>query len=263
MEQGVYRAFAVSLIREPDDPARQSIDPQSLGELADSIAAEGLHQPIGLVLDADGEGAVVAWGHRRLLAHRLLRAELIDAKVFSAGTDLALARWSENGQRADLNPMEEAGEVKRFLEKGYPLAQIRRMFRRSEGWVNDRLALLTLPADLQECVRNKSLALAVVAILRDIDHEGYRESLIREAIKNGTTAGAADVWRAHYAAERLRIISNHVTIEQLAQERQAFTITVSCEWCEQQTAVELTRIWRLCSGCYAEMATARKEAMSS
>lgn len=262
MEQGVYRAFAVSLIREPVDPARQSIDQETLGELADSIAAEGLHQPIGLVLDADGDGAVVAWGHRRLLAHRLLRAELIDAKVFPAGTDLALARWSENGQRADLNPMEEAGEVKRFLEKGYPISQIRRMFRRSEAWVNDRLALLTLPDDLKACITNRSLSLAVVAILRDIDHDGYRESLVREAISHGATAAAADVWRAHYAAERIRIISNHVTIEQLAQERQAFTITVACEWCQQPTAVELTRSWRLCSGCHAEMSTARREAVS-
>lgn len=263
MEQGVYRAFEVSRIRAPEDPARKSMDPETLGELADSIAAEGLHQPIGLVLDADGNGGVVAWGHRRLLAHRLLRAELIDAKVFPAGTDLALARWSENGQRADLNPLEEAEEVQRFIARGYAPSQIRRMFRRSAKWVDERLELLTLPPDLRECVTNKSLALAVVAVLRDIDHDGYRTALIRDAIAHGATAAAADVWRAHYFAERVRIISNHVTVEQLARERESFVITVACDWCEQAVAVELTRTWRLCTRCHDEVVSVRRRGMQA
>ena len=261
MVTGVYRKFPMAAIRPPPDPARHAMDTGKLGDLADSIAAEGLHQPVGLVLDVDGDGATLAWGHRRLLAHRLLRAEYIDAKVFPHGTDLELARWSENGQRDDLNPLEEAGEVRRFLDRGYPLAHISRMFRRSEAWTKDRLALLELPDDLKACITDKSLPLAVVSVLRDVDHAGYRESLIREAVANGATSAVAEVWRAHYLAERTRIISNHVTVEQMIAERASFVITVPCEWCGEAAPIEKSRTWRLCDGCHVEVSRARAEAM--
>ena len=259
-DSGTYRPFRVALIKAPPDPARMSIDPERLGELADSIAAEGLHQPVGVVLDADGVGATLAWGHRRLLAVRLLRREAIDAKVFPAGTDLALARWSENGQRADLNPLEEAGEVRRFLEAGHPRSYVARMFRRSQAWLSDRLALLELPEDLRECVQDGTLPLAVVSVLRDVDNALYRESLIREAVAHGATAAVAEVWRAHYLADRTRIISNTVTIEQLAQERQSFKLMVPCDWCGEDWPVEQTRTWRLCEDCHAEVTAARGRA---
>lgn len=263
MVTGSYRKFPLSKIRPPSDPARQAMDPDRLGALADSIAAEGLHQPVGLVLDADGEHAELAWGHRRFLAMQLLREEFIDAKVFPATTDLSLARWSENGQRDDLNPLEEAHEVRRFLERGFPYAQVARMFRRSDAWVKDRLALLDLPQDLQECVTHRALPLAVISVLRDIDHPAYRESLIREAVAHGATAAVAEVWRAHYLADRERIVSNTVTIEQLAQERQAFILKVPCEWCEEEHRVEDTRTWRLCNRCAAEVEAVKRRAMET
>lgn len=257
MENGQYRAFKVAMIREPVDPARMAMDGERLGELADSIAAEGLHQPVGVVLDADGVHADLAWGHRRLLAMRLLGRKLIDAKVFPTGTELDLARWSENGQRDDLNPLEEAHEVRRFLERGHPRAGVARMFRRSEAWLNDRLALLDLPEELRQCVSDKSLSIAVIRVLRDIDHQGYRESLIREAIAHGATAAVCEVWRAHYLSERARIVENHVTVEQMAQERQSFRLMVLCDWCGIEAAVELTRTVRLCATDYAGLMGAR------
>lgn len=258
MDEPTYRRLLVRRIREPHDPARQSMNADRLGELADSIAAEGLHQPVGVVLDADGDGGELAWGHRRLKAHQLLQREWIDAKCFPLGTDLALARWSENGQRDDLNPLEEAGEVRRFLERGHPLAYVARMFRRSEAWVKDRLALLDLPDDLKACVAEKSLALAVVRVLRDVDHQGYRESLIREAVANGANERTAEVWRAHYLAERERIVKNHVTIEQMAAERASLRVYVPCDWCERPTPIELSRTVRLCGEDYAGLMGARE-----
>lgn len=257
--EGSYQPFLVKNIEAPADPARTSIDPDRLGELADSIAAEGLHQPVGVVLCNDGVRAELAWGHRRLLAVRLLRRDWIDAKVFQHGTDLQLARWSENGQRADLDPLEEAGEVRRFLAAGHPFAYIARMFRRSPAWVKDRLALLDLPDDLRECISNGTLNLAVVSVLRDVDNALYRESLIREAVTHGASAAVAEVWRAHYLADRVRIISNTVTIEQLAEERKTFKLLVPCDWCGVDAPVEVTRTWRLCEGCHVEVTAARKD----
>jgi ParB/RepB/Spo0J family partition protein len=261
MAKGRYQSFPLDKIKAPPDPARATLDPQRLGDLADSIAAEGLHQPVGLVLDAGGEGATLAWGHRRLLAHRLLQRELIDAKVFPAGTDLSLARWSENGQREDLNALEEAGEVRRFLERGMPRAQIARQFRRSEAWVSERLALLELPDDLQACIREHTLPLAVLRALRDVDNPSYRASLIRQGVTHGVTATVAEVWRAHYLSDRDRINRNEVTLEELAASRQEYVLKVGCDWCDEEHLVQDTRTWRLCNRCAAEVAEAKKGVM--
>lgn len=260
-ERGTYQPYRVRSIKAPADPARETINPARLGELADSIAAEGLHQPVGVVLEPDGAAAVLAWGHRRLLAVRLLGWEWIDAKVFPTGTDLTLARWSENGQRADLNPLEEAHEVRRAMARGIPTLEICRQFRRSAYWLKDRLELLELPEDLQACIRDHSLSTAVVRALKDIDNDEYRASLIHQAVTHGATAAVCEVWRAHYLSDRDRIVSNTVALSQLAAERVAFKILVPCDWCQEDVAVERSRAWRLCDSCHAEVTEARRGVM--
>ena len=84
------RELRCDLIDEPPHRLRGEIDPERLGALADSIAAEGLHQAVGVCGPrADGR-YVVGFGHRRLLAHRLLGRPTVRARVYPEGTDLLL-----------------------------------------------------------------------------------------------------------------------------------------------------------------------------
>jgi len=257
MTEAIYRALPLDSIDAPLHQLRDSIDHEALGTLADSMAAEGLHQPIGVRGPDAGGRYEVVWGHRRFLAARLLAWPTISARVFDPGFDPLLAAVSENLQRTELNPLEEARACLEFVKRGVPVAGIARFFRRSDAWIRGRLALLELPEDLQACIREKALPLAVLQILRDVDHEQYRKDLLREAVRTGASATTAEVWRAHYLSDRDRIIANDLTIDEIASRREHYVISYPCDWCEAMTAYERTANWRLCDGCSDELTAAR------
>jgi ParB family chromosome partitioning protein len=254
-----YQRVEVALIRGPAHQLRETIDPGPLGELADSMAAEGLHQPLGVRgPDATG-GYEVVWGHRRLLAARLLRWDGISARVFPCDYDPLLAAISENLQRADLTPLDEARAVARFVERGQPLVAIARLFRRSEAWIAGRLALLELPEDLQAALSARAVSIAVASALAAIDHAPYRVELLAEAIRTGANASTVDVWRAHYASDRARIISNQLAVAEIAARRDAWRIIVKCDLCDRDSEYQDTQSLRVCTGCGQELAAVKQE----
>jgi ParB family chromosome partitioning protein len=261
MDQGQnYQPIPVKLIREPSHRLRESIAPEALGELADSMAAEGLHQPIGVRGPlADGTYEVI-FGHRRLLAAQLLEWATVPARLFDAGYDPLLAAVSENLQREQLTPVEEARAIQRFVERHEPDAAIARFFRRSLGWVKARRELLAMPADIQDAVQAGELRLGVAAALADIDHEAYRKSLIAEAARTGATAPMAELWRQHYLTDRQRIIGNGLVVEDILSRREAWKIMITCELCQQDRDYQDTRSVRVCSDCYGQLQAAMHDA---
>lgn len=257
MKDAQYVDMPLGKIREPAHQLRERIDPEALGQLADSIAAEGLHQPIG-VRGPDAENVYeIVWGHRRYLAHKLLQRPTITARVFPQDYDPLLAAVSENLNRAQLNPVEEANAVSMFIDRGYPRAEIARLFRRSPVWVEQRIALLQLPPDLLAAISEHGLPLAVAAQLADVDHEPYRRQLVYEAVTHGATATVAAVWRQHYLSDRDRITRNDVAVETIIQERDRFILKYPCDWCDKEVPYRETRTLRLCLGCAGELEAAK------
>ena len=63
--EATYSDVPMSQITEPPHQLRKTIDIERLGELADSMAAEGLHQPIGLRRIEENDTYEIVWGHRR------------------------------------------------------------------------------------------------------------------------------------------------------------------------------------------------------
>lgn len=250
------RRVAVNSIDEPTHQLRESIDIERLGELADCMAAEGLHQPIGLRGPLDGGRYEIVWGHRRYLAARLLEWDEIEAKVFAADFDPLMAAVSENLQREQMTPLEEARAVARFVEKGCPDAEIARRFRRSNAWVAGRRAILELPADLQAAIQQGAIPLNVARVLGDVDHERYRGELIAEAVRTGATAATADVWRAHYLADRDRIVRNNETVEEIAAARERWIIKIPCEACHAEFEYPATTTLRVCHRCAKDLRAA-------
>lgn len=240
----------MALIDPPDDPHREGMDDESLGQLADSLANEGLHQPIGLLRnEAEGRFTII-FGHRRFCAASLCRWREIDARVYPAGTDVLLARATENNAREQLSPVEEARVVRRFLDRGESLAATGRLLRRSAAWIGQRLALLDYPEDLLREVHIGNLSLAVAAELAQIDHTPYREQLTSEAIRTGAKGPTAAVWVAHYLADRDRIIQNFYTVAEIIERRDSWRITVACDFCGGEQGYDETRPWRLCRDCH-------------
>jgi len=249
-------------IRQPATQHRERIDTERLGALADSMASEGQHQAIGVRAPIGDEGFEIIFGHRRYLAARSLCWTHIDAKIYPASVNTLLVRASENLQREQLNPVEEAHVVHLYLAEGHSRAEVARLCRRSTTWVEQRVALLALPEDLLDAIREHGLSLAVAHQLADVDHEPYRRSLIYEALQHGATSSSAALWRQHYLSDRERIVNNTLKIEQLIQDRERFRLTYPCDWCSTAVPYEGTRTVRLCVECDGQLQAAKQSATS-
>jgi len=129
---------------------RREFDPDSLRELADSIAAQGVIQPI-VVRPLDGNRYEIIAGERRWRASQ--QAGLYDIPVVVRDVDeqtaLAIA-LIENIQRDDLNPLEEAGALHRLLgEFGLTHQQVAEAVGKSRTTVTNLLRLLELEDEVK------------------------------------------------------------------------------------------------------------------
>jgi ParB family chromosome partitioning protein len=132
---------------------RRDFDPDSLRELADSIAAQGVIQPIVVRPIAEGRYEIVA-GERRWRASQ--QAGLSDIPVVVRDVDeqtaIAIA-LIENIQRDDLNPLEEAVALQRLLaEFGLTHQQVAEAVGKSRTTVTNLLRLLELNDDVKEAL---------------------------------------------------------------------------------------------------------------
>jgi ParB family transcriptional regulator, chromosome partitioning protein len=143
------------LRNDPNNIREELLD---IDELADSIRENGLLQPI--VARREGKQLIVVAGHRRLAAVRLLKWDEISVIVHDhMRPDTVLAAMLiENGQRVDLNPMEEARGLARLkAQLDCSDAELARRIGRSGAHVSNRLALLSLTAAEQAQVINGEL----------------------------------------------------------------------------------------------------------
>lgn len=138
---------------------RREFDDQSLQELADSIAAHGVLQPILVRLLPAGGYRIVA-GERRWRASRLAGLSEIPA-VVKEMTDQEEFEASlvENLQRMDLNPIEEALGYKQLnQEYGLTQEQIAKSVSKSRPAVANALRLLQLPEQIIQLLKDNSLS---------------------------------------------------------------------------------------------------------
>ncbi len=119
----VFRMISVDLLRRGAYQPRQDIHQESLEELADSIRAQGLIQPIVVrpLPTRDPAGArqyeIVA-GERRWRAAQMIGLESIPAMVKDLSDSAAIAvALIENIQRENLGPLEEAGALRRLIDE--------------------------------------------------------------------------------------------------------------------------------------------------
>jgi ParB family chromosome partitioning protein len=130
---------------------RTAFDPESLSELAASIARHGVLQPI--VVSAEGDGYELVAGHRRVLAARLAGKTTIPAVVRDEVGDRLELALTENLQRSDLNAIEAARAYKLLMET-YDLTQeqLAERLGKSRSSVANMLRTLTAPQALQDAV---------------------------------------------------------------------------------------------------------------
>lgn len=151
------RYIPVNTIRPNPQQPRRRFDEAGLRELADSIAAYGILQPL-TVRDKGGVYELVA-GERRLRAARIAGLRQVPCLVAQVGEeDAALLALIENLQRRDLDYMEEAAAIARLIRRyGLSQQQAAEKLGKSQPTIANKLRLLRLSAPVIDCLRQYGL----------------------------------------------------------------------------------------------------------
>jgi ParB family chromosome partitioning protein len=183
----------------PDQP-RRHFDAQALDELAESIRARGVIQPI-IVRPTGGDRYQIVAGERRWRAAQKAQLHQIPAIVrdFSETETLEIA-LVENIQREDLNPIEEAQAYRRLIDHfQHSQDGLARIVGKSRSHVANLMRLLDLPGAVQDLVMEGKLSMGhgraligapgCVALAREIADKGLSvrdtERLVRTARETG------------------------------------------------------------------------------
>ncbi|HLD14042.1 MAG TPA: ParB/RepB/Spo0J family partition protein [Burkholderiales bacterium] len=179
------RQIPVDLLRRGKYQPRTHMDAQALEELAASIRAQGVVQPIVVRALGNGDYEIVA-GERRWRAAQLAGLETIPAVVRKIPDEAAIAiALIENIQRENLNPVEEASALQRLIDEfGMTHQQVAEAVGRSRAAVTNLLRLLTLQTDVREMLEKAQMDMGHARALLAL--EGAAQSkAARQVVEKG------------------------------------------------------------------------------
>lgn len=158
---------------------RVDMSQQSLDELADSIRAQGLVQPIVVRPIEDGRYEIIA-GERRWRASKLAGLETVPALVRDVSDRSAIAMaLIENIQRENLNPMEEANALHRLREEfAMTHQEAAEAVGRSRAAVSNLLRLRNLNEDVKRLVENCDLEMGHARALLALEGEQQSDTAL-------------------------------------------------------------------------------------
>jgi len=187
-----YRMVPVAEVVVSPYQARREMDEEQIRELADSIEAEGLLQPV-VVRPKSGKYELIA-GERRWRAFERLKQTTIPARVVEA-SDASSAALSliENLQREGLNPIEEALGYASLI-RDFDLTQERAAERvgKSRASIANALRLLTLGSEIQGFLSRRLLSTGHAKVLLGVENEEQRRLLARRIIEGGLSVREAE-----------------------------------------------------------------------
>jgi ParB family chromosome partitioning protein len=171
------------VVPDPNQP-RKEFEPESLRQLADSLAERGQLQPIRVRWDAAMESWVIIAGERRWRAAALAGLPTITAveatKPLTAD-EILEEQLIENCVREDLKPIEQARAYKAMIDsRGISQRQLAEKLRIAQATVAKTLALLTLPEEIQASVDASEIGPTEAYQLSRIDNPEQQAAMARE-----------------------------------------------------------------------------------
>ena len=163
----------LDLIRRNRFQPRRLMDPEALEELARSIRARGVVQPVVVRPGGDGQHYELVAGERRWRAAQMAELSAIPAVVKELSDEAALGvALVENIQRQDLNPVEEALAIKRLIDD-FDLThqEAGDAVGRSRAAVSNLLRLLDLRDDVRHLLESGELEMGHARALLSLQGE--------------------------------------------------------------------------------------------
>ena len=178
---------------------RKQIDESQLNELAQSIKAQGVIQPI-VVREraiADSHTGVrfeIIAGERRWRATQIAGLENIPAVIRTIADSEAVAvALIENIQRENLNPLEEANAFQRLIiEYEMSHQEVANSVGRARASITNALRLLDLPSSVQELVNKKMLTMGHARALLSIQDRGMQLEVANLIVEKGLSVREAE-----------------------------------------------------------------------
>ena len=171
--------------RSPHQP-RQDFDEAALAELAASIRANGVLQPI--IVRPGAMGYEIVAGERRARAARIAGLTAVPAIVRRySDEDTLVLSLVENIQRADLNAIDRALAYRRLVSHlKVTQDEVARRLGLDPSSVSNLIRLLELPSEVQDLVRGGALTMgharALLGLSDDIDRLRIAERVVREEL---------------------------------------------------------------------------------
>ena len=190
----------ITTVHPSADNHRKTFNDASLQELAESIREVGVLRAIAVRPHTAG-GYEIIYGERRYRASLLAGAKTIKATIYNNITDDEAEDMSlsENLQREQVRPTEEAKAFKRLLEKGrYDIYSLAGRFGRSEKYIYTRLKLNELYAPIGELLDNETITISVAEEIST-----YEPNIQKDVYEKHLKEASRDSW-AGYTLKRFK-----------------------------------------------------------
>ncbi|MCL5043503.1 MAG: ParB/RepB/Spo0J family partition protein [Gammaproteobacteria bacterium] len=200
----LLKDLPVDLIQRGKYQPRRDMDPQALEELAESIKAQGVMQPIVVRPIGGGRYEIIA-GERRWRATQQAGLDSIPAVIREVADEAAIAMaLIENIQREDLNPIEEAMALHR-LQQEFELTQqqVANAVGKSRVSITNLLRLMALPDEVKLLLERGDIEM------------GHARALLGLPLEEQTAAARQVV------AKGLTVRQTEALVRQLLKPRQA------------------------------------------
>lgn len=248
--------FAVVLldkITDPAQPLRSEITPESVEDLAKSIAQIGLIEP--LVVKKSGEMYEVIAGHRRLVASGI--ANLVEVPCYIVEADdeqTEMMKAHENLYRENLTPIEE-GKYFRWLMDHFKwdAKMIAAKIGKSDAYIYARLSIDEYPEDILAALESGQITIGVARELAQIDDEASRVQYTDYAIRSGVSTDVAAAWRQQYKADRSAQISHTAAPGEAIAPSQTIVAMTECFLCKAQMSMREAKLAYAHNSCLLKM----------
>ena len=216
--------IALANVQPSNYNPRKNFDEASLAELSESIRQQGVLQPIGVRPIEDNRFEIV-FGERRYRASLMAGLEDIPAVVMEISDEVAEEMAvTENLQRKDVTPIEEANAYQKLIDSGrHDVQSLAVQFGKNESYIRTRLKFVSLMPEIAQLLEQDEITISVASEIcrygEDIQKEVYNKHL-KEGVQYNS-------WRGMKASDVARNIERQYTTD---LERYAFdkTLCLSC-----------------------------------
>ena len=193
------RLIAIEKLHSGPYQPRMDMDEESMNELADSIRAHGIIQPIIARESTTRDGYEIIAGERRWRAAQRVSIHEVPVIVRAIPDKAAMAMaLIENIQREDLNPVEEANLLKRLADEFMMShADIAQNVGKSRATITNLLRLLTLAEPVLEMLKNRQLEAGhakVLLALKGIDQISAAKLVVKNSLNVRRTEALVKSW---------------------------------------------------------------------